>query len=96
MAETHLPHKGVFRGGRVSVTKPYWAPDSIGIFSFAYGGRVSAPGNRAIAFGLDTKASGSNGATALGCSTTASGYTGATALGYRTKALGDVGATLDK
>ena len=98
---------GAFRGGGIS-HRSYWAEDSLGTYSFAYGYTTKASGDNgsaamgwysaasgtaATAMGWSTSASGDRGATALGELSTASGNYGATALGSFTTASGSEGAT---
>ena len=85
--------KGALRGGFLA-NSLNWSPDSIGLYSIAWGFNSRASGDDgATAFGQNTIAIGNNGATALGIFTTASGNFGATAFGQQTEASGNSGAT---
>jgi len=85
--------RGGVRSGFLSDSDA-WSPDSIGLYSMAFGFNTIASGDfGAMATGNQTSASGDFGATALGSLTTASGGAGATSLGFRTIASGGMGAT---
>jgi hypothetical protein len=78
--------KGALRAG-VARNSQRWAPDSIGVHSFAGGYNALASGYSSISIGNDTRAT-SPGATAIGTSTSAHGDN-STAMGLATTALGN-------
>ena len=100
-----IPNRSAFRVGTVMDTK-VWAPDSIGLFSFAAGLHVQASGRNTIVMGLnsygkgegsvvfgrDNLASGSN-SRVLGTQNIASGI-GATTLGDLNSAPGNYSTTI--
>ncbi len=78
------PSKNYMRGG-VNANNN-WAPDSSGMYSFAFGNNNKAKGNSSTAMGLNSSALGTS-STAMGNGTTATG-TLSTALGNNTTASG--------
>lgn len=78
------PRKAAFRVGEIGSTE--WDDFNIGQRSIAFGGNTTASGNNATAFGFETLAN-NNYSTAFGFSTIASGDT-STAFGYDTTASG--------
>lgn len=76
--------KAAFRTGYISSN--YWAPDSLGQYSFAAGNNAKAKGDASISMGGFTQATGSS-STAMGGYSKASGEY-STAMGYFTEASG--------